>query len=105
MEDSVTGDPGIETFNNINEGIDFPINDNNGGVDIPIIMEDLLEKHDFIPGNVFDFDADCHTDGVLDGNGPNVNKRKKKGGLGSVGQVNPAYSSSLEKTKVGKNID
>ncbi|KAI3813160.1 hypothetical protein L1987_17877 [Smallanthus sonchifolius] len=63
---------------------------------------DLSEEQDFIPGNVFDFDADCHTDGVLDGNGPNINKRKKKGGLGSVGQINPAYSSSLEKSKVGK---
>ncbi|KAI3795445.1 hypothetical protein L1987_38100 [Smallanthus sonchifolius] len=101
-EDSVTGKPGMETIKDINEGINFPIIDNNCGGETPIILEDLSEKQDFIPGNVFDFDADCHTDGVLDGNGPNINKRKKKGGLGSVGQINPAYSSSLEKSKVGK---
>ncbi|KAI3744336.1 hypothetical protein L1987_57415 [Smallanthus sonchifolius] len=101
-EDSVTGKPGMETIKDINEGINFPIIDNNCGGETPIILEDLSEKQDFIPGNVFDFDADCHTDGVLDGNGPNINKRKKKGGLGSVGQINPAYSSSLEKSKVRK---
>ncbi|KAI3675796.1 hypothetical protein L1987_85391 [Smallanthus sonchifolius] len=101
-EDSVTGKPRMETIKDINEGINFPIIDNNCGGETPIILEDLSEKQDFIPGNVFDFDADYHTDGVLDGNGPNINKRKKKGGLGSVGQINPAYSSSLEKSKVGK---
>ncbi|KAI3763339.1 hypothetical protein L1987_53793 [Smallanthus sonchifolius] len=65
-EVSVTGKPGMETIKDINEGINFPIIDNNCGGETPIILEDLSEKQDFIPGNVFDFDADCHTDGVLD---------------------------------------
>ncbi|KAJ0781341.1 hypothetical protein HanPI659440_Chr06g0248171 [Helianthus annuus] len=57
---------------------------------------------EFVPGNQFVFEDNLLSD--TDNVDPStlINKRKKKSGLGNLGRPNPAYSSSLEKTKVGK---
>ncbi|MFS8003964.1 hypothetical protein Hanom_Chr13g01220011 [Helianthus anomalus] len=56
----------------------------------------------FIPGNLFDFEENNGEFCENVGQGNVVNKRKKKSGIGNEARTNPAYSSSLEKTKVGK---
>ncbi|KAJ0947299.1 hypothetical protein HanRHA438_Chr01g0013681 [Helianthus annuus] len=78
----------------------------NGFDDTPKIVEEVMEDSEvngeFIPGNLFNFEKVLETDvGILD-NGNVLNKRKKKSLLGTMGRPNPAFSSSLEKTKVGK---
>lgn len=98
---SVDGQHGLNGV--INDGIDGDIIANYEGNhcedETPMTLEN---NQDFTPGQDFDFEANCIIDGPEDFHGPSINKRKKKGGLGSLGQINPAYSSSLEKTKVGK---
>ncbi|KAM0008040.1 hypothetical protein Hdeb2414_s0124g00804571 [Helianthus debilis subsp. tardiflorus] len=81
----------METVVNIDEGIIPPIN-----------VEEITEiEGDFIPGNLFNFEKGGQENVEVEITGL-VNKRKKKSMLGSVGRPNPAYSSSLEKTKIRK---
>ncbi|KAI3801149.1 hypothetical protein L1987_29252 [Smallanthus sonchifolius] len=85
----------LETFNQID-----------GNYDTPNIVEDVTEvsevNGEFIPGNLFNFEKVLEADNGIQENVHVLNKRKKKSFLGSVGLPNPTYSSSLEKTKVGK---
>ncbi|MFS7916843.1 hypothetical protein Hanom_Chr03g00182131 [Helianthus anomalus] len=74
--------------------------------EIPILLERNEEVinglEDFVPGNQFDFGENIVTEADNVDQSGLINKRKKKNGLGTLGRPNPAYSSSLEKTKVGK---
>ncbi|KAI3744982.1 hypothetical protein L1987_58081 [Smallanthus sonchifolius] len=76
------------------------------GIDIQINVEEVTGQTetfgDFISGNLFNFDNGGQHDVDVEETGPVIHKRKKKSMLGTVGRPNPAYSSSLEKTKAGK---
>ncbi|KAI3756153.1 hypothetical protein L1987_55969 [Smallanthus sonchifolius] len=76
------------------------------GIDIQINVEEVTGQtetfEDFISGNLFNFDNGGQHDVDVEETGHVIHKRKKKSMLGTVGRPNPAYSSSLEKTKAGK---
>ncbi|KAI3806590.1 hypothetical protein L1987_22499 [Smallanthus sonchifolius] len=76
------------------------------GIDIQINVEEVTGQTetfgDFISGNLFNFDNGGQHDVDVEETGHVIHKRKKKSMLGTVGRPNPAYSSSLEKTKAGK---
>ncbi|KAI3813797.1 hypothetical protein L1987_18532 [Smallanthus sonchifolius] len=76
------------------------------GIDIQINVEEVTGQTetfgDCISGNLFNFDNGGQHDVDVEETGPVIHKRKKKSMLGTVGRPNPAYSSSLEKTKAGK---
>ncbi|MFS7909145.1 hypothetical protein Hanom_Chr01g00091321 [Helianthus anomalus] len=91
-DDSITVKevPILETSRDINV-------DNNS----PINVDEFPENEEVIPGNLFDFESDLNAEVDLELETHVLNKRKKKG-LDLMGRGNPAYSSSLEKTRVGK---
>lgn len=101
-ENPEDGASGLETTYGINDGNDGNIIANDCEIVTPLILENITDNQEFIPGKDFDFEAICNLDGSLVDIGPNINKRKKKGFLGPTDPINPAYSSSLEKAKVGK---
>ncbi|KAJ0777604.1 putative RNA-binding domain superfamily [Helianthus annuus] len=126
VEEEVSGSTSqINVVDNLNvKGTNEPVAGSGDGVspttgsDGPSVMDPIMEdinvslngdinkeggnEEEFIPGINFDFEKEIQ-DNNLGDIYSNVNKRKKKQLTnGCVGQPNLEYSSSIEKTKMGK---
>ncbi|MFS7964863.1 hypothetical protein Hanom_Chr08g00755341 [Helianthus anomalus] len=128
-DDVVQGGDVFEDIEGVQGGEDAGVvapvpEDNSGGqihaadaeeniLETPSMVEKISENNSeavndelegFIPGNLFNFENNNEAINDVDNIdlGNVINKRKKKATLVDLGRPNPACSSSLERTKVGK---